>query len=125
MCPSKLRRLVVCDAESDPDELPALLLHERLKDLEQLGLPSLAGCDDDSVTMILKAFPRLRTLDLSGTDVTGVGVKQIVKSRHVQQLVLNDCRKLGRDAVEWAREQGISVHYRMTDTATAGKKVRH
>lgn len=70
-----------------------------------------------------KAVSALRSLDLSETNITGVGIKEIVQSCHLEELVVNDCRLIGADAIEWARAQGLRVQCRMSDNGS-GKKLR-
>lgn len=122
---SKLISMSVTCADSSPRQISLLLTHPRLKELEELRLPQLQKCDDTTVEQIVKAFPKLRLLDLSATQITGVGVKTAVNSGHVTELVLNDCQEIGKDAIDWAREKGIRVKARTTDSTTGGKKVRY
>jgi F-box/TPR repeat protein Pof3 len=71
-------------------------------------------------------LPLLQSLDVSGTDVTGAGIKDAVsRLPGLKKLVVNDCRYLGLDAVHWARNQGVKVEYRSTDSMTGGKKLRY
>jgi F-box/TPR repeat protein Pof3 len=97
----------------------------RLREVEALSFVSATDCNDDFVASLGRAFPTLRELDISGTDVTGVGVKDLVHSGSIRKLSLNDCRKLGIDAVEWARSQGVEVKYKMKNVEGGGKKVRY
>ena len=108
-------------------EVRSLLCHPRLKDLTHLGFADCVGFDDRVVEAIVSAkLKTLRTVDFSGTDVTGVGVKQVVSSLNPDTLILNECRNLSSDAVDWARSKGLSVKYRMTSNASAGgRKVRY
>ena len=114
-----------------PGSIDQLLSHSRLDGLEKLSLPWLQDGSDQTVTEIItclqnrKALHKLQSLDLSGTNVTGVGVKDIVQAGDLEELVLNDCRLLGTDAVDWARAQGIRVTYRMSDGGSGCKKVRY
>ena len=80
---------------------------------------------DETVTQITKTLSKLKFLDLSETDITGVGVKQALQGKGLQQLVVNDCRFIGSDAIEWARSQGIRVQYRMSDNIAGGRKIRY
>lgn len=77
------------------------------------------------MSSIVEALPNLRTLDLSETDITGVGVKHALKATHLERLVVNNCRKIGIDAIDWARSQGVRVDYRMSDDTPEGRKVRY
>ena len=122
---SKLRRLVIKDGTSHYQSLQALLDNPRLTELEYLSLSGVRDINDASVTQIIKTLPKLQVLDLSRTDITGVGVKQALTSKHLEQLVLDDCSHIGFDAIEWARTQGIRVQHRMSDAASGGRKVRY
>lgn len=64
-------------------------------------------------------------MELSGTRVTGVFVKHAVKSGHIDELIMHDCVDLGIDAIEWAREQGVRVQYRLPSAEAKGRKVRY
>jgi F-box/TPR repeat protein Pof3 len=122
---SKLRKLAVIGAIADNDKLAEILQHERLLDLEMLSLAVCHGCDDESVSNITRLLPRLTTLDLSETDITGVGVKQALQLKNLRKLIVNDCRRIGTDAIDWARSQGVKVEYRMCDNLSGGNKIRY
>lgn len=87
------------------------LLCDRTKDLEVLKIRECSEFDDKHLLRLVKDFPKLRSLDVTGSDVTGAGIKDVVLLGHIKELVLEDCRKLGRDAVDWARKQGVRVQY--------------
>lgn len=123
--PSNLQRLSVQSSMVTVDDLNALFVHPRLRGLSQLTLQPEGSCDDSHVHVIAEKLPEVHTINLSGTEITGVGVKDLVDRGQVRHLVLNDCRLLGRDAVDWARAQGVRVDYRMGGGANTGKKVRY
>ncbi|RMY01860.1 hypothetical protein D0868_08276 [Hortaea werneckii] len=104
---------------------PPSLVHLRLKQLLKLGLRPSSVCDDNIADAITETLPSLHTVDLSGTDITGVGVKKLLRDSNLKNLVVNDCRYLGSDAVAWAREHGVKVAYKMSSSETGGKKVRY
>lgn len=106
--------LPVCDVLSVP---------VRLAELQRLSLLDCYQLNDDYVESILREFKHLNYLDISGSSITGVAVKDIVKAGHVRELVVSDCQKLGRDAVDWARAQGLKVEYKMTSNES-GKRLR-
>lgn len=101
------------------------LKHPRLSDLEQLHLPQLATCGDDDIAAIMDSLPKLKSLDVSETNITGVGVKTALKPGHLVELVVNDCSKISLDAIQWAREQDVKVQHRMSDGSGRGRKVRY
>ena len=122
---SKLRKLAVKGASSSAVQLPSFLEQERLTDLESL---SLAGClhfDDDAVEIITQNLSKLRTLDLSDTEISGIGVKEAMKQKHLERLIVNNCRHIGIDAIDWARSQGVQVDFSMFDNMFGGKKLRY
>jgi F-box/TPR repeat protein Pof3 len=100
------------------------LSQPRLKELKHLALNSCHGLDDDQMSAVASCLPLLQSLDVSGTDVTGAGIKDVIKNG-LKKLVVNDCRYLGLDAVHWARNQGVKVEYRSIDLMTGGKKLRY
>ncbi|KUJ18344.1 RNI-like protein [Mollisia scopiformis] len=77
--------------------------------LEELSL-DLLPIDDARAMEIVRLYPSLRKLDVSGTNVTGVAVRDFV-DRGITSLNLDNCRATSRDAVEWARGRGIEVSY--------------
>ena len=93
--------------------------------MEQISLAGSQQCSDNTVSLVAEGFRQLRKLDLSGTDITGVGVKHVLKAAHLEHLVVNNCRKIGIDAIDWARSQGVRVDYRMSDDTSGGNKVRY
>lgn len=123
--PSKLRVLAITSAEQTSDCLPTLLSHPRLQDLRCLTLCNTSCKVEAFVPLVVETLQKLEFLDVSGSDITGIGVKQLVQAPLIRHLVLNDCRFLGRDAVEWARSQGVRVDFRMSITDNGGRKVRY
>jgi hypothetical protein len=125
---SNLEKLTLQGASFYFCPVSGFISHEsmpRLRELEVLSFVAATECNDLSLASIGPAFPKLRELDISETDVTGVGVKDLVHSGHIHKLILNDCRKLGIDAVEWARSHGVEVKYKMKNAEGRGKKVRY
>ncbi|KAK6393809.1 hypothetical protein LTR65_002186 [Meristemomyces frigidus] len=122
---SKLQELSIRAPRVAMAELDALLSHPRLPELTKFALQPMGVFDDEQVHVVAEKLPALQTVDLSETDITGVGVKDLVQRGHIRHLVLNDCRHLGSDAVEWARSQGVRVDYRMTSSERGGKKLRY
>ena len=100
------------------------LLHPRLADLKHLSLESCHGVDDSHLSIVASTLQKLQSLNVSGTEVTGAGIKDVVKNG-LKKLVANDCRLIGLDAIQWARTQGVQVENRNTDTTTGGKKLRY
>ena len=58
---------------------------------------------------------KLEILDVSCTEITGVGVKALCLKRgaYLEKLNLDHCEKVSVDAVEWARERGVEVQYNL------------
>jgi F-box/TPR repeat protein Pof3 len=77
--------------------------------LEELSLSFLIIGDQRAV-QVASLYPKLRRLDVSGTKVTGVAVRQFV-DMGITWLGLNECEQVGPDAVEWARGKGVEVSF--------------
>lgn len=123
--PSKLKELRLYGLSVSSIGLTTFLSHTRLEQLLDLGLRPSSVCDDNITDVITDKLPKLRTVDLSGTDITGVGVKKLLQNSSLKNLVVNDCRYLGSDAVAWAREHGVKIAFKMSSSETGGKKVRY
>ncbi|KAK4615351.1 F-box/TPR repeat protein pof3 [Fulvia fulva] len=102
-----------------------ILLEERLIDLEHWAITGCLDLKDDHVESMIRSYKKLRSLDFSGSSITGIAIKEIVKAGHVKELVANDCLQVGRDAVDWARAQGLKVQFGNTSNQITGKKVRY
>jgi F-box/TPR repeat protein Pof3 len=100
------------------------LSHPRLRELKHLSLERCFDTDDDCLSLVAKDLPKLEFLNVSGTDVTGAGIKKVV-SNGLKKLVANNCRHVYPDAVQWARTQGVKVEHKMSDGMAGGKKLRH
>lgn len=98
------------------DEFPAC------ETLEEISLSNLHLTDRHAV-LIVKLYPNLKTLDVSGTQISGVAVKEFV-SHGIMNLTLNDCNGIGLDAVDWARGKGIQVMqvFRSAGRLNGGRK---
>jgi F-box/TPR repeat protein Pof3 len=124
--PSLLQSVSITSGDLHGSPTRDLLSHSRLKEVKHLTLKSCHGLDDDEMLAVATYLPLLQSLDVSGTDVTGAGIKDAVsRLPGLKKLVVNDCRYLGLDAVHWARNQGVKVEYRSTDSMTGGKKLRY
>jgi F-box/TPR repeat protein Pof3 len=122
--PTLLHSLSITSGDLQGAPVKDFLSHPRLKEVKHLTLNSCHGLDDDHLSSIASCLPLLQSLDVSGTDVTGAGIKDVIKNG-LKKLVVNDCRYLGLDAVHWARNQGVKGAYRSTDALTGGKKLRY
>ena len=121
---SLLHTLSITTGDLPGSPVKDVLSHPRLKEVKHLTLKSCHGVDDDHMSIVSSCLPLLQSLDVSGTDVTGAGIKAVIKNG-LKNLVVNDCRFLGLDAVHWARNQRVKVEYRSTDAMTGGKKLRY
>lgn len=132
-------RTIPCSDERKPSSLHTLsmtasdvrghltkdtLSHPRLAGLKHLSLESSHGVDDRHMSMIAASLPGLQSLNVSGTDITGAGIKEVVENG-LKKLIANNCRFVGLDAMQWARTQGVQVENRNTDAMTGGKKLRY
>lgn len=127
---TKLSHFAIEDAVFPaPDCEPYLEAHvlkaARLDELDSLSLRKCQNLTDEYLGAFLQPLSKLRRLDLSASPITGAAVKGIVKAGRVKELVLNDCRTVARDAVDFARLQGLKVEYKMTPQETVGQKVRY
>ncbi|OQO08974.1 hypothetical protein B0A48_05864 [Cryoendolithus antarcticus] len=113
------------DAETAAQVVRAALKHPRLGSLTHLNFEECSYCDDTVIGVIADTLPKLQILNVSKTDITGVGVKLLVQSGSLKELIVNDCRNLGHDAVVWARNQGVKVECSSSDVSGMGKKVRY
>lgn len=96
----------------------------RLASLKHLAFDSCHGFGDPQAMVVACNLPKLESLDLSGTNVTGAGIKDIVNNGHLKRLVANDCQYISLDAITWARSMGVQVEKKNQDAMVGGKKVR-
>jgi F-box/TPR repeat protein Pof3 len=106
----RLRRLNVGDRLTEflpgtpvEDEYPAS------NSVEELSLASLI-IRERRILEIIKLYPNLQRLDVSGTKITGVAVKQLVKMG-IKWLKLDECIEVSPDAVDYARAKGVDVQF--------------
>ena len=87
---------------------------------------SNSDVDDFTAEAIAGSCPKLKKLNLSGTKITGVGVKSLVQKPHgmIEELCLNDCTGVSLDAVAYAEAKGINVSFRFPDSVKYGKRIR-
>lgn len=72
--------------------------------LQSVSVPRLLSVTD-AFLKDLEACVRLRRLDISDCSaVTGVGLQALVQAHkgHLEKVVLNNCQRIGPDAVNWA-----------------------
>lgn len=123
-----LRRLIVrplrLQDEGNPQLFESFAALPQLKELEHIGLPDAYDWTDELVPIMVKRFPKLASMDFTTTDITGVGVQAAMGAPHLAELTLDDCPKLGHDAVQWARSKGIRVHNRKAEAMRYERTVR-
>ena len=107
------------------DRLETLLKSPQLRSLKNLSLSAL-HVNDDLVSDIPTYLPNIQRLDMSLTQITGVGVKALVVGLKgtLQWLCLDECRYVSVDAVEYARREGVAVKFGFPDNLRNGKRVR-
>ncbi|KIW02282.1 uncharacterized protein PV09_06432 [Verruconis gallopava] len=101
-----------CVSEAEWADIEALLFHARARELTELSLEGLAaaGLFDVNIESITH-LRCLRSLSLDSAPITGIGIKELITSLKgtLKYLTLNACDAIGRDAVDWAARQGVSV----------------
>jgi F-box/TPR repeat protein Pof3 len=85
------------------DEFPAS------NSVEELSIASLI-IRERRILEVIKLFPNLQRLDVSGTKVTGVAVKKFV-ALGIKWLKLDECSEVSPDAVEYARGKDVEVEF--------------
>lgn len=79
--------------------------------IELLDLSYLTKVTDTALAAIGAGLPVLTELTLRGCmNITGVGLRKVVEGKagvdkRIRALRLDECERLGRDAVEWARKE--------------------
>jgi F-box/TPR repeat protein Pof3 len=86
--------------------------------LEELSIAA-SGLSEVRLLEVVEKYPNLQVLDVSFTKITGVAVKQFVKSG-IKYLKINECGEMGSDAVDWARGQGVKVDFNFSSQPTRG-----
>lgn len=107
------------------DSNPSILQHPRLATLEHFSLEGCLDACDETMYLLKEYTPTLRSLNVSGSEVTGIGIKTLIQGGSLKKLVAYDCRNVGTDAIDWARDQGVKVEFGMRNTLSGGKKVRN
>ena len=105
--------------------LKELITYGYLEAIENLVLKS-CNVDDEIAMLIARNIPRLKTLDLACTKITGVGVKALVIGLEgkLENLCLDGCHSTSIDAVELARKLGVKVAFGFPDPLTGGRRIR-
>ena len=108
----------------NPPEL--LLGPDHLKSLVELDVSS-NHLKDSFFEHIADSCPRLRSLNTSHNNtITGVGVKALIMKPgdKLKKLNLNRCSRVGVDAVQLARTNGVEVEYSFPDDRLIAKQMR-
>ena len=124
-------RTVDLSGRSFSEQVKGLIQDGHLSGVEKLILKN-TGIGDENVSLLAeKLLPHLKQLDLARTNVTGIGVKELIitggqqhGSCNLEWLGLDECTRTSIDAVELARSRGVKVSYRFPDPQ-GSKKVRH
>lgn len=104
-----LKRLSVGARTNLADDSPADEEFPRSESVEELSIAMLF-LNDKRIMDIVALYPNLRKLDVSGTNITGVAIRELV-NRGITSLKLDECSGISPDAVEWARGKDVQVSY--------------
>ncbi|KAI9468884.1 MAG: hypothetical protein EXX96DRAFT_97592 [Benjaminiella poitrasii] len=127
----KLKHLIVVDCRSLDNSLARLAIEPGLPCLETLSINACISLEEWNLHSIIASCPTIQDLSMSWnpgvtdsvmhdlaevtkklkrldiahcSNVTGVGLHKVVQAHHtsLEKLVLNNCQRIGRDAVHWA-----------------------
>lgn len=94
------------------DDLKSLEVALFTDKLKELYLFSPRAMDDELIPFINATWPELKVLTLVQADITGYGVKLLIKNlKQLKILQLKHCEQVSSDAIEYARRAGIEVEY--------------
>ncbi|PNS21531.1 hypothetical protein CAC42_890 [Sphaceloma murrayae] len=126
---SRLEYLAIPAAELAVDWSESALTSERLDNILELKLYGARRTDGELIPTLLKHnINSLQSLDLSHSDITGVGIRMLVEGcKKLKRLRLACCNDLGVDAVEWARAKGLDVDcfWEKGGLTSSGRTVRY
>ena len=102
-----------------------IITQNYLEGIENLVLKS-CNVDDEIATLMARNLSRLQKLDVSNSNITGVGVKALVDGLKgkLEHLCLDGCYSTNIDAVKLAREMGVNVAYGFPDPLRGGRRIR-
>lgn len=110
-----LERLRLDASLWEEDQLQSLLEHPRTTRLKHLWLTNCRSLVDNRVNSVIQNTSKLISLGVPGCRLTGVGVKALVTQlHHLKNLDVSDCVDVGRDAVMWARKQGVKTIFQLS-----------
>lgn len=98
------------------------ILTPALKSLDISTMP----CNDAEIEHLLGYDTGLTSIDLSSTQISGASIKRLVDKLPKLKIIRADnCIKIsGRDAIEYARTKGVTVHCSM-DEGRGSRKIRY
>ena len=106
------------------NDFTATFQRRRLRQLKHLITPHESEIEHFA-SIVAESLEALESIDVSGTKITGVEMKQLVRMPRLKRITVKDCPNLGRDAVQWARSQGVIVDDRASGRVHSGLKVRY
>ncbi|KAJ9603166.1 hypothetical protein H2200_012461 [Cladophialophora chaetospira] len=95
-----------------------------------LGVTSLRieGPDikDEHSPNVIRSCPRLETLYIKDAAITGVFVSDLIEvlGSQLRSFTLDNCAKVSRDVVTWAKERGVQVEYITVNESLGGRRIR-
>jgi hypothetical protein len=83
--------------------------------------------DDSLMQCIAAGCPKLEHLELYGSTITGVSVKELFLRTAIKTLKLSACLDISSDAISWARAKGVKVVVNRMDGlgTSSGRRVRY
>ncbi|KAF7714734.1 Uncharacterized protein PECH_007729 [Penicillium ucsense] len=88
-----------------------------LGDLTELSVINMPNLDDHAASSILSDFSKLKVLDISCTEITGVTIRRIADTRlsgstevaRLDRLIARNCEGISPDAITYGREIGLQI----------------
>ena len=113
----KLRTLNISGStELEYSDLVKLITTGYLAEIVELNMACLP-VDDRVAELMANELSSLRLLHIADTRITGVGLKSLVLKVgcKLERLNIKNCKSVNIDAVEWARDQGVTVDFTFSE----------
>ena len=97
------------------EEMTEIIHCDLVANLKFLSLLNFIFLDDTNIGILVQKVRKLIELDVTGSQITGVGVKAIVTElKYLKRLDVSECLGISHDAVDWARNRGVLTTYRLS-----------
>ena len=124
--PGTLSSLSLGESSSWPSAFISLMAYPWFRGLMSLSVERGVSIKDEHSRVLLDHCPDLEEFMISNARITGVFLADLIKAPNsrIYQIIVENCDKVSRDIVPWAKERGVGIDYIAPALESGGRRLR-